>query len=51
MGGFLPQFPAGCTRRGGWCRMQELTPEMHHLLLVRLLGASRLPGPGSRTRL
>lgn len=51
MGWFLPRFPAGCMQPAGQCRMQGLTPEMSHLLLVRLLGAPRLPGPGSRTQL
>lgn len=36
-------FPAGCAQ-GGPCRMQGVVLELHHLLLVRLLGAPRLQG-------
>lgn len=35
--------------RGGRCRMPGAAPEPRHLLLVRLLGAPRLPEPGSGT--
>lgn len=47
--GFCPGSQLGAPGREG--RMQGLTLEMRHLLLVRLLGAPQLPGPGSGTRL